>query len=183
MKSARIKRPPDLSNATFTQRFAYFFASTFYTGSLPASGTWGALVAWALHVFLFPDAFTLENAWLGATIFLVVTAFGFWCSDVVEKMTGDKDDSRVTIDEVAGYYMAVLFVPAGLEYTIPAFCLARFFDIIKPPPANQLQNLRGGAGIMVDDLIASVYALICIHIYVAMGWGEAVRSILTPVSY
>ncbi len=179
MKSAKIKAPPDLSNASLKQRFAYLLGSTFYTGSLPASGTWGALVAWGLHAFLFPHAFTLENAWIGVTIFVVVTALGFWSSDVIEKMTAVKDDSRVTIDEVAGYYMAVLFVPAGLEYSVPAFFLARFFDIIKPPPANQLQNLRGGAGIMVDDLIASVYALICIHIYVAMDWGEWLGAYLS----
>lgn len=178
MKSARIKPPPDLSGATAVQRVSYFIASTGYTGSLPASGTWGAFVAWAAHSFLFPELFTWQNAAAGSLTLIAVIAIGTWTSDVIEKMTGDKDDSRVTVDEVAGYFLAVLFVPSGLGYTIPAFCLARFFDILKPPPANALQSLRGGAGIMVDDLIASVYALACMHIYAAMGWGERLNALL-----
>ncbi|MBN2326726.1 MAG: phosphatidylglycerophosphatase A [Candidatus Omnitrophica bacterium] len=155
--------PPQLQNAAWDQKISYVIASTFWTGHLPASGTWGALVAWILHTFLFPNALTLENWPIALSLLGAVILIGIWTGDQVEKMTGIKDDSRVTVDEVAGYFLAVLFVPAGWQYTVPAFLLARAFDILKPPPANALQGLKGGLGIMVDDLIASVYAVLIMH--------------------
>ncbi|MBI1388259.1 MAG: phosphatidylglycerophosphatase A [bacterium] len=178
MKSRYWKSPPDLTGASPLQRVSYFIASTFYTGSLPASGTWGALVAWAVHAFFLPHWFTWQNAPLAALTVAVIILIGTGCSEIIERMTGVKDDSRITVDEVAGYALAVLFVPAGLEYSIPAFLLARFFDILKPPPANALQELHGGIGIMLDDLIASVYALALMHVYAYLGLGEALRQLI-----
>lgn len=174
-----LSAPADLSSASLQQKIHYTIATTGWTGHLPASGTWGAMVAFLLHVTLFPHAFTLDNPFLALGILILVIVVGTWVSETVERMTGKKDDSRVTVDEVAGYFLAVLFLPAGLEYTIPAFILARGFDIIKPPPANALQSLRGGVGIMVDDLIASVYALVLMHLYAWMGFGEWVRAMVT----
>ncbi len=156
--------PENFASATITQKFAYILASTFWTGHLPASGTWGALVAWAIHSFCFPHAFERENWITALVVLIIIIAIGIWSAEVVERFTGKKDDSRVTIDEVAGYCVAVMFLPAGLSYTIPAFVLCRFFDIIKPPPANRLQDLHGGIGIMIDDLIASLYACIIMHL-------------------
>jgi len=151
--------PPQWPNATWTQKTAYFIATTAFTGHGPASGTWGALVAWALHTFLFPRAMTWAQWPTALAILIGVTAGGTVCAEITERLTGVKDDSRVNVDEVAGYFLAVLFLPAGWRYTVPAFFLARIFDILKPPPAYQFQNLHGGVGIMLDDLIASLYAL------------------------
>jgi len=164
--------PKELKNASFLQWISYFIASTGWTGHLPASGTWGALVAWALHTFLFPNAFTLQNWPMALGILFGVTLIGVICSEIVERMTSVKDDSRITVDEVAGYFLAVMFVPAGWQYTIPAFALARIFDVLKPPPANALQDLHGGIGIMIDDIIASVYAVLVMHagIYLLGGY-------------
>lgn len=163
-KAPPFKFPPaELWTASWTQFIAYFLASTFWTGHLPASGTWSALVAWGLHTFLFPNAFTLANWPCAVAILLAVILIGIWTAETTERMTGVKDDSRITVDEVAGYFLAVLFVPAGWKYTIPAFILARVFDILKPPPAHALQDLHGGIGIMIDDLIASVYAVLLLH--------------------
>lgn len=155
--------PPELWSASWGQFISYGIASTFWTGHLPASGTWGALVAWGLHTSLFPNAFTVSNWPSALAILLAVILVGIWSAENVEKMTGIKDDSRVTVDEVAGYFLAVLFVPAGWKFTVPAFILARLFDILKPPPANALQDLHGGIGIMIDDLISSVYAVLILH--------------------
>jgi len=155
---------PALNNASFKQKSCYFLSTTFYTGHFPASGTWGALVAFLAHNLLFPNLFLLEN-WLPALVVIVVTfMLGMWMSSVVEDMTRQKDDSRVTVDEVVGYFIAVLFIPAGWVYTIPAFVLCRVFDIIKPFPANRLQRFTGGLGIMIDDVIASIYACVLMHL-------------------
>lgn len=161
---------------TLKQNGSYCLASTFYTGSLPASGTWGALVAWLLHVLFFPELFTWANAPYAVIALLAVTIVGVYTANIVEGVTGKKDDSRITIDEAAGYYLAVLFLPAGLEYSLPAFLLARFFDILKPPPAKQLESLPGGWGVMMDDLAASLYALALMHVYAYLGMGERIRD-------
>ncbi len=159
---------PTLKDATYVQHFSYFIASTFWTGHLPASGTWGALIAFLLHNLFFPQLFTIENWLSGIIVIVVVAAIGIWTGDVVENMTGKKDDSRVTIDEVAGYLVAVFLIPAGWQYTIPAFVLCRIFDVAKLPPANQLQNIHGGMGIMIDDIIASIYACALLHLILAL---------------
>lgn len=137
---------------------------------MPASGTWGALLAFVIHNLFIPDLLTPQHWGWCVFIVILISAIGVWSADVTEKLTGKKDDSRVTIDEVAGYFVAVMFLPAGLYYTIPAFVLCRAFDIIKPPPANGFQSLKGGWGIMIDDLIASVYACALFHLVIYMGW-------------
>lgn len=136
---------------------------------MPASGTWGALLAFVVHNLFMQDLLTPQHWGWCVLIVVVVTAIGVWSADVTENLTGKKDDSRVTIDEVAGYFVAVMFLPAGLYYTIPAFVLCRIFDIMKPPPANGFQSLKGGWGIMIDDLIASVYACLLFHFIIYMG--------------
>ncbi|HXK96073.1 MAG TPA: phosphatidylglycerophosphatase A [bacterium] len=155
--------PPQWMNATWTQKTAYLISTTGCTGHWPVSGTWGALVAWALHTWLFPRALTLAQWPVALTILLGVTVIGILCAESTERLTGVKDDPRVNVDEVAGYFWAVLFLPAGWQYTVPAFFLARVFDILKPPPAYRFQHLPGGVGIMLDDLIASLYALGVMH--------------------
>ncbi len=162
--------PPAYSSATFLQKVTYWISTVLGTGHLPASGTWGALVAWILHVFCYPDFFTSENwLWALVTVILIIL-IGIGCGELTERMTGVKDDSRVNIDEVAGYYVTVLFLPAGIWYTAPAFILCRIFDVIKPPPARQLQSVQGGLGIMIDDVIASIYACLMMHGLIYFGW-------------
>lgn len=168
--------PADLGNASWGLRVEYCLATTFYTGHLPASGTWGALVAFGLHAALFPALFAPAQMLWGGLLLLAVIVFGVIASNHIEAITGKKDDSRITIDEVAGYFVAVLFLPPGLAYAIPAFLLARFFDIVKLPPADGLQRLSGGWGVMIDDLVASLYALALMHVYAYTGLGETVQA-------
>lgn len=162
-------RPPDLSGATPIQKGAFWIASAAGTGLFPASGTFGAGLAFVLHVLFFPNLFTPEY-WIGGLAALIaVTAVAVWSAEITERLTGLKDDSRVTIDEVAGYFTAVMFLPPGLYYTVPAFILCRIFDIVKLPPANQLQSVRGGVGIVIDDIIASIYACALMHALIYFG--------------
>ena len=155
--------PPDLRRASPREQAAFWLASGLGTGLCPASGTCGALLAWMAHQFLFPQAFTPEQGMIALLLLIACIIVGTWAADVAEKLTGVKDDSRITVDEVVGYFVAVMYLPSGWRYTLPAFVLCRLLDILKPPPARQLQDLHGGVGIMVDDLISSLYACLLMH--------------------
>ena len=97
---------------------------------------------------------------------LVATAgvilVGLWASARVERGLGRKDPGVIVIDEVAGMMVSVLFVPRTWPVLISAFFLFRLFDIWKPFPARESQVLSGGLGVMIDDLIAGVYALVLV---------------------
>ena len=90
-------------------------------------------------------------------ITIVITLIGVWSSTVVSKIWG-KDPSRVVIDEVAGMCISLLFIPVTLKYVIIALVLFRFFDIAKPLFIKKMENLPGGWGIMLDDVLAGIYA-------------------------
>ncbi len=92
----------------------------------------------------------------------VVIAVGIWASHHVEVLLGRKDPGLIVIDEVAGMMVSVALVPRSIPVLICAFFLFRLFDIWKPFPARESQALHGGAGVMVDDLIAGVYARVLV---------------------
>jgi phosphatidylglycerophosphatase A len=87
-----------------------------------------------------------------------VTAAGTWAAGRAEQVLGRHDDSRITIDEVAGMLTALLFLPARLEVAAAAFALFRVLDIAKPWPVRSAEGLPGGLGVMADDLVAGVGA-------------------------
>jgi phosphatidylglycerophosphatase A len=109
----------------------------------------------AVGLWLIP--FSPVGLW--AALAVVVLA-GIWASHRVEAVLGRKDPGVIVIDEVAGMMVAVLLLPRTLGVLLCAFFLFRLFDIWKPFPADKAQSLRGGFGVMVDDLIAGVYALV-----------------------
>jgi len=121
-----------------------------------ASGTVGSAVALAA-LWLIP--FTPSG--LLFTL-VVVTAVGIWAAGRVERILGRKDPGVIVIDEVAGMMLSILVLPRTLPVLITAFLLFRLFDIWKPFPARESQDLSGGLGVMVDDLIAGGYALILV---------------------
>ena len=94
--------------------------------------------------------------------FLAVTVAGTWAAHVVERALGEKDPGAIVVDEVAGMTLSVLVfpLPLSLSVLLAGFVLFRVFDVVKPFPANRAQALRGGVGVMVDDLIAGLYALL-----------------------
>ena len=91
---------------------------------------------------------------------VVVVLVGIWASHRVEAVLERKDPGVIVIDEVAGMMVSVLLLPRTLGVLLCAFLLFRLFDIWKPFPAGEAQALRGGFGVMVDDLVAGVYALV-----------------------
>ena len=121
-----------------------------------ASGTVGSAVALGL-LWLIP--FTpMALVWTT----LAVTLLGIWSGGRVERAVGQKDPGIIVIDEVAGMALSVLFLPRTIPVLLVAFFLFRLFDVWKPFPARESQALTGGLGVMVDDLIAGVYALVLV---------------------
>lgn len=89
-------------------------------------------------------------------ITMAITLTGVLTSAKVEKIWG-KDPSRVVIDEVAGMCISLLFLPVNIKYILCALVLFRFFDIRKPLYINKMEQIPGGWGIMMDDVLAGVY--------------------------
>lgn len=97
---------------------------------------------------------------------LLLFSLGTWTSDEAEKTLG-KDSGHIVIDEFCGYLVAVMFVPREIGYLFAAFVLFRLFDIFKPPPIRRIEkSVPGGAGIMLDDVMAGIYANACIQLWV-----------------
>lgn len=147
------------------KRFYKLMLSGFGTGWLPvASGTWGAaaaaLIAWPLTL-LTPNALTLE------LMILIVgfTWIGALGSDVLADEWGD-DPSQTVIDEMVGMWIAVLGLPLTWQYWLAAFLLFRFFDILKPLGVRRLEQIGGGWGVMLDDVLAGVYANLVLQVAV-----------------
>ena len=96
-------------------------------------------------------------------VILVVTLIGIWAASRTERVQQKKDPSIVVIDEVAGQMIALLSGPFWIQTwwsILTAFILFRLFDIWKPYPVRRLESLESGLGIMADDVLAGVYALI-----------------------
>ena len=132
-------------------------ASVFGAGYAPvASGTVGSFVT-VVAIWLLP----LTPLRIAVAL-VVVTLIGIWAGSRVERLLGKKDPGVIVIDEVAGMLLSVILLPPTIPVLVTAFLLFRLFDIWKPFPARESQALRGGAGVMVDDLIAGAYALVLI---------------------
>src|SRR5690349_18922790 len=138
-------------------------------GYLPlAPGAWGSLVG--VGIFLLLARAIAGNALVAVVLvfIIVVTAVGTWAATRTEELSGRKDPGKVVVDEVAGQFIALfpltLFTRWSTVAVIVSFILFRFFDIVKPYPANKLQELNGGAGVMLDDLVAGVYGAVIVSI-------------------
>lgn len=141
--------------AAWADRLALAVASAGGAGYAPiAPGTAGSLVTAAV-LWLLQLGPSGRLAALGAVI-----AAGIWSGGRAERVLGRKDPGLVVIDEVAGMMLSVLFVPHTPGVLASAFVLFRIFDVWKPFPADRSQALRGGWGVMTDDLIAGLYALL-----------------------
>ncbi len=160
-----LSRPP--ANIGFHQPVS-LIATWFGCGLLPgAPGTWGSLAAlpfgWTISLLFGP--------WGLFCAVIAVFSVGIWAAGRYTQAAGLKDCQNVVIDEVAGQWLALLFVPLDPLAYFAAFILFRICDIFKPWPANWAdRTVSGGFGIMFDDMIAGAYALILIHtgLYVIM---------------
>ena len=135
--------------------------SGFYTGYVPiASGTFGTLAA--LLIYLIPG---FENPYVIVPAIIVFFIYGVYVGNKFEIVYG-KDPSECTIDEVVGTWISYLLLPKTVGIIIITFFLWRALDIFKPYPARKLENLSGGIGIMIDDVVSGFYTLIIMHLVV-----------------
>lgn len=127
-------------------------ATGFFSGySVIAPGTAGTAVALVIYCLLPPLGIV---GW--SVILLSSILVGVYVSTQGEKAWG-KDPGYVVIDEIAGFFVTVCFLPQGMLMGIVAFFIFRVLDIIKPPPARQAEDLPGGWGIVMDDVFAGIY--------------------------
>lgn len=138
---------------------SHTLATFFYIGYLqPASGTWSSLAALILWVLIPLKSFTFH-----ALLILVTFSIGVVVSTKVEQVATNDDPSFIVIDEVTGMWTALLFISGiywkeNLFFLALIFLLFRFFDILKLPPIKKAESIKGGFGIMLDDIIAGIYA-------------------------
>jgi phosphatidylglycerophosphatase A len=158
--------------------------TTFGLGSMrPAPGTWGSLPPVAAAALLFALGHGPEQSrWLfdgvQAAFFVVFSIACVVQGDRAEAHFGRKDPSNVVADETAGQSLSLIFLPAAAFADLSratvtlaiAFLAFRLLDIIKPWPARGLQRVPGGWGILIDDLIAGLYAAAVTHLAVRWMW-------------
>jgi phosphatidylglycerophosphatase A len=139
-------------------RLNYLLATGFGIGYSPyGSGTAGSLAALLIFIFI-PLS---DPIWLGITILMFI--IGIRVSGTVEREKGT-DPAVVVIDEFVGQWVALLFLPRIVWIYVADFLIFRLLDIIKPFPAADLEELNGGLGIMLDDIIAGIYTNIALHL-------------------
>ena len=173
-----VRKPPFLARAIGTGLFV---------GYVPwASGTFGTMVGCA--VLLIPGAWEATILWPLAAVGF---AAGVWSARVIAEFEGHKlsrvaaitkalfqqdhggvpDPSIVVIDEIVGIWITVLYIPPSLLNLAIAFFWFRLFDIVKPPPARRSERIGNGWGIMLDDVIAGVYANVASHLTIALAFA------------
>ena len=141
--------------------FEKFIGSGFYSGYFPvASGTVGSLAA--IVIYLIPGFERLVIIIPATLIFIV---YGMFLGTKFESLYG-KDPAECTVDEVVGTWISIIALPKTFWIIVGAFFIWRILDIIKPPPAKNLERLKGGLGIMIDDVISALYTLIIMHLVV-----------------
>jgi len=139
----------------------YFLGLGFGSGLAPkAPGTFGTLAA--IPVVFFMQSLGLLGY---ALVTLVAAVAGLWICGATAKALGVHDHPAIVWDEIAGYMIAMVALPFTWFNVLGAFVLFRLFDILKPGPIGWCdRNLTGGAGIMVDDLLAGAASAIILHL-------------------
>ena len=128
-----------------------FVATFFYLGKLPfAPGSWGSLGALLLWLLL-PVTFSIH-----LSVIIILFVLGVYSSSRIAKYLDDHDPSEVVIDEVVGMGISLFMLPHSPGLYLLAFILFRVFDILKPSFIYRIQNLSGGWGIMLDDVLAGL---------------------------
>lgn len=137
------------------------FLSTFFClGYFPfATGTVGTLAGVLCYIFLYRQG---VKAYFIFTVLFCISGISV-CSQA-EIIFGQKDSPKIIIDEIAGFLISMFLIPFKLKYIFLGFLLFRIFDIWKPCPIFSLQNLRGGLGIMVDDVMAGVFTNLALQL-------------------
>ena len=154
---------PFYLNKRVWQNPSYFLAFGFGSGLLPvAPGTWGTIAAIPLYYLLLGCDWSVYLA-------LVILAFavGVVICEQVSKELGVHDYKGIVWDEVVGYLLTMFMAPQGWKWVVSGFLLFRLFDIWKPQPIGYIdKKIRGGLGVMLDDVLAGIYAWVVMHVWI-----------------
>jgi phosphatidylglycerophosphatase A len=152
-----------------TSRVSRAVATVLGIGYVPfAPGTFGSAAGLAVFAAVRAAGGPVVEAVTIVLVFLV----GAWAATAAETHFGHIDPGPVVIDEVLGMLVTLAFLPVSVTGALVGFVLFRVFDVIKPPPCNSLEALPGGWGVMSDDLMAGVYACVCVRLlaWLAPTW-------------
>ncbi len=134
-------------------------ATGLYTGYSPfAPGTAGSLLAVFIY-WLLPE----KNPLVFGILLIVLFFLGVWSAAKIEKWSDKKDNPIIVIDEVVGMLITLTAIEKSLNWLAIGFILFRLFDIVKLFPARNAEKLPGGWGVMTDDAVAGIQALICLQ--------------------
>lgn len=145
----------------------HFFALGFGSGLAPiAPGTAGTLVGVVLDPLLRPLGIELR-----ILVIALMCGAGVWLCGESARRLGTHDHPGIVWDEIVGYLLLMLVLPAGWVWAVAGFVVFRFFDILKPWPIRQLDHgVSGGLGIMLDDVMAAAWgALVLLGVKAALG--------------
>lgn len=148
------------------QQPIHFIAFGFGSGLLPKiPGTWGTVVAIPIYLLIAHYPF-----WLYALLTFILIIFSIYACGATARDIGVHDHPGIVLDEIVGFLLTMLAVPVGWFWVVSGFILFRVFDIWKPCPIRWVdRHVKGGWGIVVDDLLAAVYAGVLLHI-MALAW-------------
>lgn len=141
--------------------FVLFVATGMFTGYIPfAPGTFGSMIGAGIYYAASRHLNLSQSLLLLAVLFFA----GTYAAGKAEKMLHEQDSGKIVIDEIAGMYITMLFIPAGFVNLLIGFLCFRAFDIIKPYPISSIDtSIHGGTGVMLDDVVAGVFANIVTH--------------------
>jgi len=148
------------------RKIVLFIATAGGFGYSPlASGTAGTAVALPFAYMLLH----LPVVWQAAVLVLSYIVFS-WAAGEADTMFGKHDPGQIVCDEVIGYWVTLFALPPDAAHLGLGFLLFRFFDIVKPFPAGTVdKKVGGGQGVMLDDVIAGIYANICVRLILSYG--------------
>jgi phosphatidylglycerophosphatase A len=162
----KFLRPPtqnaieSFHKASLLDKFALILASWFGVAMIPVvPGTFGTLAA-----IPFAVAVACLSPVAGACVLFFFILLAIWVAERSARALGKEDPAEVVIDEVAGLLMTLFLLPATGFNLCLGFVLFRLFDILKPYPIRKLEKIAGGAGIVLDDLLAGVFANVCLRL-------------------
>jgi phosphatidylglycerophosphatase A len=152
--------------ASLPDKLALVLASCFGVGLIPAAqGTFGTLAAIPLAA-----AIAQLSPLAGAYVLFFSILLAIWVSARSAAVLENEDPGEIVIDEAVGLLVTLFLLPATMPNLWLGFVLFRVFDILKPYPIRRLEKIGGGAGIVLDDLLAGVYANVCLRLVAyAMG--------------
>ena len=148
-------------NSTRKNDFVIFLATGFFTGFLPTMpGTWGTFAGIPLVIISHRLTSIMQ-----AVVTVVFVFFAAFISGRAEILFENRDARPIVIDEMVGFLITLLWLPLNLLTLCLGFVLFRLFDIVKPPPIGILEKrLHGGWGIVLDDVLAGVFANVTLRL-------------------